>query len=184
MASLEDLADEELVGQICGDDSPAAIEAYYELHRRYAPMLLALVHRRLGGRATAEADDVAQEVWTIVWQKLKTQYRWHENLRGWIMTIAVNRATDVLRNVRQPQLADCHQVASRREDGSAAARGEALRDCIEKLDDERRTVVKMWLDQMTHDQISAALNIPPNTSMTRLHRAKELLRRCVERKLS
>jgi RNA polymerase sigma-70 factor (ECF subfamily) len=184
MARLEDLADDDLVRQMCGDDSRAAAGAYYELHRRYAPMLLALVHRRLRDGASADAEDVAQDAWLIVWQKLKTQFRTHENLRGWIMTIAVNRATDALRKVRQSQLADAYVVTSQAEDSAAVARGEALRDCIENLDDERRTVVKMWLDQRTHDQISAALNIAPNTSMTRLHRAKELLRRCVERKLS
>lgn len=184
MATLEELADDDLVRQICGDDSQAAARAYFELHRRYAPMLLALVNRKLGSGASAHAEDVAQETWLIVWRKLKTQYRTHENLRGWILTIAANRATDVLRNIRQPQLANGNDVASRTEESKAVARAEALRDCIENLDDDRRTVVKMWLDQMTHDQIGTALKIAPNTSMTRLHRAKELLRRCVERKLS
>jgi len=62
-------------------------------------------------------------------------------------------------------------------------RQQALRDCLQRLDHNRREVVELWLAQKSHEEISRQLQIEPGTSMSRLSRAKQLLKDCVRSKL-
>ncbi len=74
-------------------DESAAWERFIGL---YAPMIHAWVKRQ--GLADTDADDLAQEVMTILVQKLpEFDYSPDRSFRGWLRTITVNKTRDFFR---------------------------------------------------------------------------------------
>jgi RNA polymerase sigma factor (sigma-70 family) len=181
---LKTTSDEELAAMVCSGDRAA--RAFEELHSRYAGIVLAVVGSILRNGSVSEAQDVSQMAWLKVWQSIRSQFDGRD-FRAWLLTIAKTKALDELRRKRGVPLSPEHDPAAREADArddEAVRRIRVLKDCIDKLDAERRNVVEMWLAQKTHQEIAQALAIKPDTSMTRLHRAKHILRECVEARLT
>ena len=74
-------------------------ESFRVLYREAQPRLL----RYLSFLVGAEAEDIASETWLHVARDLGTFRGGHDDFRGWVTTIARNRAMDHVRRVsRQP----------------------------------------------------------------------------------
>ena len=162
--------------------APDGALAYDQLYGRYAKDILAFLRSRLPFRTSAE--DVAQEVWILVFQKLKKFDG--SNFRAWLYEIARNRAIDDLRRV------------NRRKEVIAAPFGDivagdidederlvALRDCLQQLDGPFiKTLISFRLDGFSVEDLAQQEQIQVATIYTRIDRAKRQLNECVQRKLS
>jgi RNA polymerase sigma-70 factor, ECF subfamily len=111
------------------------------------------------------------------------------NARAWFLAVIRNSCTDVLRS-RKPHAADepyddeLHGAAGAEIAGTAtpediAARASDarwLRGCIESLPREYREVIVLReLEELSYKEISAIVDIPIGTVMSRLARGRDLL---------
>lgn len=136
--------------------------------RRYARALL-------GGRA--DADDLVQDTIERGWDKLAS-WRRGSDMRAWLFGIMHNLHVD---SQRRPALAteplDDDVPLAGADQGAGRL---ALRDmdrALQQLPAEQRDVLLLVaLEELSYDEVAAALNIPLGTVMSRLSRARERLR--------
>jgi RNA polymerase sigma-70 factor (ECF subfamily) len=167
-------------------DAPVEeVPPFREAYRRHAPLVWRVL-RRLGV-PPADTEDVAQDVFTVVYRKLPG-FAGRSTLRTWICGIAVKRALDYRRrgHVRREvatatpveQVADAPQLA-------AVERREAracLDHLISELDEEKRVVFVLYeIEELTMAEVAEAAGCPLQTAYTRLHTARRQVEAAVAR---
>jgi RNA polymerase sigma factor (sigma-70 family) len=169
--------------------------AFWQLHERHAPRLLAFLRTRSGPRA--DAEDVHQEVWLRVWRNLPTRFR-GDNFRAWLYEIARNCGIDVARKSNrerqtvpfddaqplpaewsQPPAGQISEEQERREERKNALR-RGLRE-LEGRDPDAAAVVRARMAGRGYEEICQELHLKPNEAHKLFHKAKEHLRGCAER---
>jgi RNA polymerase sigma-70 factor (ECF subfamily) len=160
--------------------------ALAELYDLVAPWVLGLAFRIL--RDEDEAEQVVGEVFVQVWQHVDQ----HDARRGplvpWMLSIARNRALDVLRRRdRWWRKAERWQQAQRTDAGDvepasheASVPGWPLHREVHAAlatlpDDQRRVVLLAYFEGLTHSEIARRLNQPLGTVKTRLRIAHQKL---------
>jgi RNA polymerase sigma-70 factor (ECF subfamily) len=174
-------SDEELAVRVQANDSASA-NAYAQLYKRHAPAVLAFLASRMRDRN--EASDLCQHVWLKVWEQLATHFA-ADHFRGWVFQMARNLLIDHHRRKRPAEMPDEFDPSDPRRDAGADcidSRVDQLRPCVDALAADRRAIVEQRLAGHSFEAISEQLGIPPNTAMTRFHRAKDQLRECIEQK--
>lgn len=151
--------------------------------------------RSAGSRA--DADDVVQETYVRAWKQLK-KLREANALTGWLCRIARNVSTDLHRKRGRQKtrsldesiaegvgplveaIADDAPIAS--DQLESAAMQAALAELIGEVKEKYRVVLLLReVDGMSYDEISKALDIPPGTVESRLHRGRKELAKKIER---
>lgn len=138
-----------------------------------------------------EADDVVQETFVRAWERLG-EFDPAHRFYAWVFTIARNRCLNALRRrrtwgFRSLYSGDDPQAPEAGERSSAAAEDRqlalALEECMEGLPDEQREAFELRHGEgLRYAEIAAALEVPEGTVMSRLHRARERMRECLEGK--
>ena len=137
--------------------------------------------RRLGVEE-AEADDVVQQVFLTVYQKLDG-FEWRSTLKTWLFAILLRVASEYRRAVRRKSqhLAHASVDPDLVPDGGvnpheALSRAEASRTIdvlLDSLDGDKRAVFVMAeLEEMTAAEISLATGLEPSTVYSRLRAAR------------
>jgi RNA polymerase sigma-70 factor (ECF subfamily) len=158
-----------------------SIEALDSLARRWTPRLLRYAARVLGGSGEAAemARDVVQETWVGAIRGLR-RLRDPAQFPAWIYGIATRKCADAIRaNTRRRRLdaraaaGDAGHEASlaleHRIDLATATRG---------LPPLHRAVVHLFYrEDLSVEEIASILRIPAGTVKSRLHHAREALRR-------
>jgi RNA polymerase sigma-70 factor, ECF subfamily len=162
----------------------AAQKAFEQLYRRHAPLLLAFVAARV---RPADRDDLHQEVWERAWNHLPEQFH-GGNVRAWLHQIARNAIIDQSRKARPEPLAAPETLLDGR--GHSAhdrlieyERSEALRRCLEKLNDTAAALVRARLAGDDYAEICQRLGLAPQQAHKLFHTSKDQLKTCVERAL-
>jgi len=142
--------------------------------RRYA--------RGLTGSKDA-ADDLVQDALERAWKRVALWQR-RGDLRAWLFSILHNVFIDQLRSKRASP-----EESMGEEEISAPVRATQT-DMLEVGDldralsrlppDQREVLLLVAVEQMTYDQVGAALGVPLGTVMSRLSRARERLRAVLE----
>lgn len=179
--------DADLVARIAERDENA-LAALYD---RFAATLLALCRRILG--ATADAEDVLQEVFLQVWRQAPRYDPTRASVSSWLILIARSRAIDRLRNRRVGErsavdAAAAEPVRHASPEGPAnvflAERRARLREALASLPEEQREVVELaFFGGLTQSEISARTGIPLGTVKTRTLLAMKKLRKALESEL-
>ena len=192
---LDDLDDLALVERARRHDG-AALRLIME---RYNRQLYRVARSVL--REDAEAEDVVQETNLRAFTHLDG-FRGEARLATWLTRIALNEALERLRK-RRPSV-ELKQIDAINEQGEArviflpkgrqegdpeaAARAEIRRlieRAIDQLPDPFRIVfVLRDIEEMSVEATACQLGLRPETVKTRLHRARRLLRRSLDRTLS
>ena len=139
-----------------------------------------------------EALDLAQETFVRAWTALPN-FRGQSQFRTWLYRIVTNLCYNRLPNLRRSlnELGD-DVIAEIPETDSAfdnPARGLESRElrsylhrAIDHLDGNYRLLISLrYQDELSYEEIAAMLNLPLGTVKTGLFRAKEQLRRALER---
>jgi RNA polymerase sigma-70 factor (ECF subfamily) len=173
-------SDRALIDAVAGGDTQA-LEALYA---RYGSAILNFLVARLGNPQLAE--EVLQDVMLAVWRSAGT-FRGDSKVLTWLLTIARNRAINATRKKR-PTLVELNEEISLRDNDTGPlehvihqGQQAVIRDAIQQLPaGQREVLVLVFYHQMTGAEIAEILDITPGTVKSRLHRAKQTLRRLLQ----
>ncbi len=184
-----------------GDEEPEALAAlvraaqagdtaaFRELVDATKRPVYALGYRMLGNHD--DADDVAQETFVRAWSALE-RYDPRYSFLGWLRTIATRLALNVIdkRRRRRTEGGETFELAAEASaapnpgpDAELEARemGSVLEQALRELPEEfRRPLLLRTHEELSYAEIAKALAIPVGTVMSRLHRARTLLRQALE----
>jgi RNA polymerase sigma-70 factor, ECF subfamily len=135
----------------------------------------------------AVADEVLQEAYVRIWNNAASFDAAKASPITWMATIARNRALDEVRKVSPLSLdavpglndiEDPQMLASEQlEIASDLAR---LRACLDKLEPEKRDIVKLaYLEGQTREDLGRRFGHPAATIKTWLHRSLKQLKTCL-----
>ena len=153
------------------------VRAFEELYRLHLPRVHGLVRRMTAGR---DADEITQDVFVRVWQKLGT-FRGDSSFGTWLHRLAVNVVIERFRS-DQSRRAKLHDGEDVFEMLAAPAQtrdlGMDFETALEKLPDGAREIFVLHdVEGHKHHEIATMLGISPGTSKAQLHRARMILRR-------
>jgi RNA polymerase sigma factor (sigma-70 family) len=155
-------------------------EAFCELVRMFQDMAYACGYAALGDFCLAE--DAAQEAFISAWQKLN-QLRQPEAFPGWFRRIVLTECNRLTRGQRlQTVLLNegMNLHATHPDPQSAIEKDEQTKAAfaaIKKLSlNERMVVILFYVNEHSHSEISAFLNVPLTTVAKRLYSARVRLR--------
>jgi RNA polymerase sigma-70 factor (ECF subfamily) len=158
-------------------------EALDGLARRWTPRLLRYTTRVLGGSGDAveTARDVVQDTWIGVIRGLRG-LRDPGQFPAWIYGIATRKCTDAIRaNTRRRRLDAGVAAGEAGESVASPASSEQqldLANAIRGLPPIHRAAVHLfYLEELTVEEIASVLGIPAGTVKSRLHHAREALKR-------
>ena len=183
MVTVLEVNETELVNKAQSGDR----NAFSEVVRNHAQGVMNVIYRMCGDVHIAE--DAAQETFIQAWLHLST-YRPQASLRNWLYRIAVNAATDMLRKEKRilPNAIEDLQLT----DGqpgpellvSQQERIVMVQKAVLSLPEASRAVLVLReYEGLSYQEISATLDIPIGTVMSRLNYARKLLKDNLEQKL-
>ena len=176
-----------LLGQIALRNHQA-LRSLFEL---LSPRLLAIAMRILRDRSLAE--DVLQEVFINLWEKIDQMPALHTHPLAWLTSMVRNKCIDATRKVRpevplewtdgdgQTHSHDVVDENSRPEAQLQSSQGDAKVDeCMQKLGDEPRQAVRLaYLEGLTHMELADRLNKPLGTIKAWIRRSLLQLKDCL-----
>lgn len=157
--------------------------AFEELARRWMPRVVRYVARTLGReRDSAElVREVVQETWVAVVRGLR-RLEDPTHLPAWLYSIAARKCADAIRTaVRQRRFAATSATSEHERNGDDAddwGRSRDLAAAIGRLPETERSVVHLYYgEDLAVAEVAAVLGVPPGTVKSRLHHAREVLKR-------
>ncbi len=158
------------------------VSAFERVYHTHLARVHSLVRRMTGGR---DADEVTQDVFVRVWQKLGT-FRGDAAFSTWLHRLAVNVVIERFRSetLRRQRLKDGDDLF---DTIAAPTRSRDLsmdfETALAKLPDGAREVFVLHdVEGYKHHEIASLLDISAGTSKAQLHRARMMLRRHLGRK--
>ena len=165
------LDDTFLLGRVAARDQ----EAFAELFRRHAPLVLGFLTRMAGSRSVAE--EILQEVFLQAWRQADRFRPALATPRGWLLMLARSRALDLLRGEEarrrreqavgsDPAPAD-EPLGTRRLE--AVEDGRRLRSALDALPAEQRSAIEMaFFEGLNQRQIADRQSAPLGTVKSRV----------------
>ena len=134
--------------------------------------MLGLIH---GIDFNIDAEDIAQDVWLLVWQKIST-LKEPEKFKPWLRTITVRHVIKV-RQKTEPLISETsiEEVTSDNmsEIDEKISNISELKRALSLLPDEQRVAyVLSQLEGMTASEIANTMNVPEGTVKSRINAAR------------
>ncbi len=174
-------SDEVLIAAVKNGDC----EAFAQLIERYKMSVYRLIYRMVYNRD--DAEDLVQEVFIKAYRGIKG-FRAGSKFFPWLSKIAVNHTINFIKRERRVDIQPLEWVqncADNTGDPVQVVKNKMLKERIAKAvmqlpDDYRAVLVLRVEEQLSYEEISQALGIPRGTVMSRLARARQLLRSIFE----
>lgn len=147
--------------------------------------LVAIAQRILRRRDLAE--EAVQEVFVAVWQRAAQFDGSRGSARGWLTTMARNRALNMLRDGSRIDYHDSTTLTAMGDRAmdvqqafDALAERDALRLCLEQLDEpKRRAVLLCYVTGLSHGEAAATMQAPLGTIKAWVRRGVVSLQECL-----
>ena len=175
--------DKEIVERLRQRDA----NAMAELYDKYAGLLYSVILRSVANQATAE--DLVQETFLRIWNRIHTFDVERGRLEGWIVTIARNRAIDYLRSLRHKpsessttfeDLERASLFVTSELETDRLLKRKAVGAALERLNEEQREVLELTHFQgLTQTEIAQRMQKPLGTVKSLVRSALKLLRASV-----
>lgn len=169
--------DYDLIQRMASGDASALDELYV----RHGSGILSYLISFLNDRQLAE--EILQDVMLAAWNNA-SKFRGDSKVRTWLLVIARNRAINSRRRYTPNLVALEDGINNYSDDTSPLdkvakiSRNEALRNAIDTLPEVHREVlVLVFFNQLSGREVADVLDISVGTVKSRLHRAKDTLRR-------
>jgi RNA polymerase sigma-70 factor (ECF subfamily) len=149
-------------------------DALAEVYRRHAGSVLALAHRVLSTRATAE--EVVQEVFLRLWNTPEKFDPERGSLRSFLLAQAHGRAVDVVRSDTSRRRREERDVRQQAEAGYDIdnevwdlAVADQVKEAMSALPDEERNAIALaYFGGRTYREVAVVLGAPEGTVKTRI----------------
>ncbi|MCC7244824.1 MAG: sigma-70 family RNA polymerase sigma factor [Saprospiraceae bacterium] len=177
---MQQYSDQDLVSGVLRG-SPAHQAALYKQYS--VPMFRVLLRY---ARDRAEAEDMLQDGFIRVYRDMN-QFRGEGALGGWIRRIMVNTALSHLRKQRDflrdvPDYTPFEGKFHTNEDFAANIDAQTLIGYLQKLPPGYRTVFNLYaIEGFSHEEIAEQLGISIGTSKSQLFKAREYLKKTIDK---
>ncbi len=173
----------ELIHRVAKQDSKALAELYEcTVSRVYAVVMRVLRH-------AADAEEVISDVYLQVWDKAASFQSERGSAMAWMNTLAWSRAVDRLRKTKResahqslhPEHPDdaymeCEGLNAE-QIAEAWSSGKAIQKALQELSDIQQRVLRLaYTDDLSHQAIADALNLPLGTVKSHCRRGLAALR--------
>jgi RNA polymerase sigma-70 factor, ECF subfamily len=157
-----------------------------QLMDNYGQSLLQLAYSYVRNREVAE--DLTQEVFVKCYQRLD-QYQRKSSLKTWLWRIAINHCKDYLKSWHHNHIViseeQAKQTPSREKEVENQViqryEDQQLAKAVMSLPDTYREVIYLYyFEELSIKEVSYLTGMNQNTIKTRLKRAKEILKDCLE----
>lgn len=172
--------EERLIRRLRERDPQAMVEVY----DRYGKLLYSIVLRAVRNGPTAE--DITQEIFLRVWNRIHTFQQERGNFEAWLVTIARNRAFDYLRSLRASapmalasldDLERAGRFSSEFDESERLVKQKAVTDALRSLPEDQREVLELThFEGMSQTEIAARLGKPLGTVKSQVRSAVKKLR--------
>jgi len=171
--------------------------AFRELIDDQRDRVFNITYRMLGNRA--EAEDVAQEVFITVFKTIET-FREESKFSTWLYRVTVNHCKNRIKYLARRHDRDRDELDETSQQTNGATTGlpvraaqpdkalasaqmeKLLQAAIEALDDDQRVVVILRdVEELSIEEICEITGLPDGTVKSRLHRARLVLRKKMQR---
>lgn len=159
--------------------------AWRELALTWNSRLFAHAVTLLGDRDAAQ--DAVQDAWEAAFRGIR-RLEDPARFRAWLLRIVSNKCADFIRRAQRRRMVDRDLAAEAAPsvEPNVFPEGDdditALRRGLRRLPPDRRALLTMlYLRSMSVAEISAVLDVPPGTVKSRLHHAREHLRKILNR---
>jgi RNA polymerase sigma factor (sigma-70 family) len=163
------------------DETKGLVEVLYRRHN-------GAICARLGALASSsQIDDLAQNAWVRIIEKLPLYKKEKGAFRAWALTIAAHCWYDSVRTKRPFVLvsdADIPDAFAEREEERLRQSewAQILRDCLAKLNERQRGVISSLVyEQAAYEAVCLKLGITAAEAHRLKHEAKKLLTNCCRR---
>jgi RNA polymerase sigma-70 factor (ECF subfamily) len=153
--------------------------AFAELFRHFAPRVKGFLMK--SGAAAGVAEDCAQDVMAVLWQKAHLFDPARASVATWVFTIARNRRIDALRKARRPEPEDLPWGPEAEPDQQEALEmqqeTDRLGEAIAQLPEKQRVLIeRAYFGDLSHTEIAAETGLPLGTIKSRIRLALDRLR--------
>jgi len=182
---IESMDDIELMQRI-GTGDRASFEEFY---RRHIALVFSSAFKILNN--SSDAEDVAQEVMFMVWEKSPMYDVSRGKPLNWAVTMTRNKAIDRLRSIQrrlrlnddaEREIAPPPRLGNDRPSDhlDSGEKQQIVRSAVMKLNREQRQVIEMsYFGGLTQLEISTRLNTPLGTIKARIRRGMLRLKKIV-----
>jgi RNA polymerase sigma-70 factor (ECF subfamily) len=175
-----------------GDDQTALIDrlkrrdpdALDELYKRYGKLVFSLIVRVV--RDSGVAEDLTQETFLRVWNRVQAFDGERGKLGPWLLAIARNRSIDYLRSVDGRMSQSSLELSASEQPGLFVSmdeevlnsdRGRKLKAAFEHLSQNQRQVIELaYFEGLSQSEMATKLNQPLGTVKTWTRAALKVLR--------
>jgi RNA polymerase sigma-70 factor, ECF subfamily len=172
--------DSDLVRRLKARDARAMAELYDRYGRAAYSLILRVV------RNTAAAEDLVQETFLRVWNRVQSFDQDRGALGPWILTVARNRAIDYLRSIDGRMSSNALELdrlenptlyGSIEDSALTLDRARRLNSAFEKLNPHQRTVIELaYFEGMSQTEMAERLKQPLGTVKSWVRTALKVLR--------
>ena len=171
--------------------------AFKELLEHHRDRVFNITYRMLGNRS--EAEDVAQEVFITVFKTID-QFREESKFATWLYRVTVNHCKNRIKYLARRHDRDRDELDETSQQANGAVNGapvraaqpdralasaqmeKLLQEAIAALDEDQREVVILRdVEDLSIEEICAITGLPDGTVKSRLHRARLVLRKKMQR---
>jgi RNA polymerase sigma-70 factor, ECF subfamily len=160
-------------------------QAMADLYDRFKRLVYSIIHHSV--REQGVVEDLTQETFWRVWNRIQTFDADRGNLEQWIATIARNRAVDHLRSTRNSQQLSFENLEtnafffSTQSHALQIERENTILEALKSLNPAQREVIELAHYQgMTQTEIAQTLKRPLGTVKSMLRTALKVLRGAME----
>ena len=163
-------------------------QAFTTLVEKYQKQIHALAWQKIGDFHIAQ--EITQDAFFTAYQKLATLTH-HSQFSGWIYAITSNKCKNwhrkkrstfqSLQTINPVELEEAYYleyITHQREEAANQKRRAIVQKLLSKLQESDRTIVNLfYIAEMTCEDIGRFLGVSPNTVRSRLHRARNRLKK-------
>ena len=123
--------------------------------------------------SVVEFEDLRQDALINIWRGLHS-FRGESSMKTWIYRVTINSCLSTIRRHSRHQHESLDGLYGLIDsDDSDKESIEQLHRIINTLDPDEKAIIMMWLDELSYDEIGAAMGLNRNTIATRIRRIKE-----------
>ncbi len=161
-------------------------DALADLYRLYERPIYRFITARLND--PFEASDILHDVYIEVWRSAG-RFEGRSKVRTWMIGIAYRKTMDRFRKTKRVTLMDevpdlVDETVSAVDSIAAGQEAGHLRHCLDELSAPHRYAIELaFFEELTYREIATIADCPEGTIKTRIHHAKQLLKRCLSNRM-